>query len=123
MKRVISSPGDFIKKMSLLDDHGVKGGEIMASNFGISSHRNSDNLHLKLMGDFDGSSALQLLNVLKENSHGAGRVIIHTSCLKDIHPFGLNEYQNNLEVKSGKSVPLVFTGEHASPLAPEESKS
>ena len=96
----------------------------MASNFRISAHRNSDNLHLKLTGDFDGSSALQLLNVLKENSNGtSSRLIIHTSCLKNIHPFGLNVFQNNLEVKSGKSVPLVFTGEHANLLAPEGSKS
>ena len=123
MKRLISRPGSFIKRMGVRDDHGVKGGEIMASNFRISSHRNSDNLHLKFMGDFDGSSALQLLNVLKENYHGAGGVIIHTSCLKDIHPFGLNVFQNNLEVKSGKSVSLVFTGEHANLLAPEGSRS
>ena len=109
--------------MRIRDDHGLKGGEIMASNFRISTHRNSDNLHLKLIGDFDDSSALQLLNVLKENSNGARRVIIHTSCLKNIHPFGLNVFQNNLEVKSGKSVSLVFTGEHANLLAPEGSKS
>ena len=94
----------------------------MASNFRISIHRNSDNLHLKLIGDFDDSSALQLLNVLKENSNGTSRVIIHTSCLKNIHPFGRNVFQNNLEVKRGKSVPLVFTGEHATLLAPEGNK-
>jgi hypothetical protein len=109
--------------MRIRDDHGAKGGEIMASNFRNSAHRNSDNLYLKLMGGFDGSSVLQLLNVLKENSNGTSRVIIHTSCLKDIHTFGLNVFQNNLAVKSGKSVPLVFTGEHANLLAPEGSKS
>ena len=95
----------------------------MASNFRISTHRNSDNLHLKLIGDFDGSSALQLLNALKENSNGASKVIIHTSSLKNIHPFGLNVFQKDLEVKIGKSVPLVFTGEHANLLDPEKSKS
>ena len=95
----------------------------MASNFRISIHRNSDNLHLKLIGDFDGSSAYELLNVLKKSSKGSRRAIIHTSCLNDIQPFGLNVFQNNLEVKSGKSVPLVFTGEHANRFAPEGSKS
>ena len=29
----------------------------MALNFKIYCHQNNDNLHLKLMGDFDGSSA------------------------------------------------------------------
>ena len=94
----------------------------MVSNFRISIHRNSDNLHLKLIGDFDGSSAYELLSVLKKSSKGSKRVIIHTSCLKDIHPFGRNVFQNNLEFKSGKLVPLVFTGEHATLLAPEGNK-
>ena len=38
----------------------------MASNFKISVHRNSDSLDLKLMGDFDGTSACELLNVMME---------------------------------------------------------
>jgi hypothetical protein len=37
----------------------------MASNFRIYCHQNKDNLHLKLMGDFDGSSAYELINTLK----------------------------------------------------------
>jgi len=37
----------------------------MANNFRISVHRSSENLHLKLMGNFDGISAHELLNVLK----------------------------------------------------------
>jgi len=37
----------------------------MAANFRISVHRSSDSLHMKLMGDFDGSSAWELLNVLR----------------------------------------------------------
>jgi hypothetical protein len=36
----------------------------MASNFKILVHRNSENLHLKLTGDFDGTSAQKLLNAL-----------------------------------------------------------
>ncbi len=38
----------------------------MASNFGISINRNSDNLHLKLFRNFDGISAHELLNALKK---------------------------------------------------------
>jgi hypothetical protein len=48
----------------------------MASNFRISTHRNSESLHLKLVGDFDGSSAFELINVLKKNWNGAYRVFI-----------------------------------------------
>jgi hypothetical protein len=37
----------------------------MASRFRIVMHENSENLHLRLVGAFDGSSAFQLLEVLK----------------------------------------------------------
>ena len=60
----------------------------MASNFKIVNHRNSDNMHLKLMGDFDGSSAHQLLNLLTKNGLAASKIFIHTSALKSIVPFG-----------------------------------
>lgn len=93
----------------------------MAARFRISIHRNSENLHLKLMGDFDGTSAHELLNVLKRYSTRTARIFIHTSCLRGIHPFGLSVFHNNLNVLKGKSVELVFTGEHASRLAPEKT--
>ncbi len=38
----------------------------MASNFRIFLHETRDSLHLKLDGDFDGSSAHELLNTLKK---------------------------------------------------------
>ena len=92
----------------------------MATNFGIFIHRNSENLHMRLMGDFDGISAHELLGNLKRYSHRASKVFIHTSCLGDIHPFGLKVFHNHLDVLKGKSLELVFTGEHASQLAPEK---
>ena len=48
----------------------------MASNFKILVHRNSDSLHLKLVGDFDGTSAHELLNSLTKNARGVRRVFI-----------------------------------------------
>ena len=38
--------------------------KIMASNFEISIHRNSENLHVKMVGDFDGNSVHELLGIL-----------------------------------------------------------
>ncbi len=93
----------------------------MASNFRISVHRNSDTLHLKLMGDFDGSSALELLNVLKKRANGVFRVIIHTNSLKNIFPFGRDTFQQNLRDIKVNPVRIVFTGEKASQIAPEKS--
>ena len=93
----------------------------MAARFRISIHRNSENLHLKLMGDFDGTSAHELLNVLKRYSTRTARIFIHTSGLRNIHPFGLNVFHDNLSLLQGQSIALVFTGEHASQLAPEKT--
>ena len=91
----------------------------MGTNFKIAVHRNSENLHLKLKGDFDGISAHQLLDIVRRYSHRTSRVFIHTSCLGDIHPFGLSVFHNHLDALKGRSLELIFTGEHAPQLAPE----
>ena len=93
----------------------------MATNFKISVHRNGENLHLKLRGDFDGTSAHELLSALnKYTNHSTVRVFIHANCLSMIHPFGLDVFHGNLSSIKGKSLDLVFTGENASRLAPEK---
>jgi hypothetical protein len=93
----------------------------MAINFRIFVHRNGENLHLKLIGDFDGTSAHELLSVLKRYGNRISRVFIHTSCLRDIHRFGRNVFHDNLDALNGQSVTLVFTGENASKLAPDKA--
>ena len=91
----------------------------MVRKFEISVHRNDENIHLKLAGDFDGISAHELLDVLKRYCSRSSRVFIHTSCLKSIHPFGQNVFHTNLPLLKGQSAELVFTGDNAVQLAPE----
>jgi len=93
----------------------------MASNFRISIHRNSESLHLKLVGDFDGSSAFELINVLNKNWNGTYRVFIHTDSLKDINPLGCDTFQHNLSDLKGHSMRIFFTGENAGHIAPDRS--
>ena len=95
----------------------------MATNFKICAHRNGENVHLKLRGDFDGTSAHELLKTLKKYSNHTSRVFIHTSSLKNIHPFGLNVFHKNLHLLNGKSLDLVYTGKHASRIEPEKDLS
>jgi hypothetical protein len=92
----------------------------MASNFKISSHQNGDNLHLKLTGDFDGSSAWELLNVLKKITSDVFKVIIHTNSLKSIYPFDRDTFRQNLSDINRRSFHILFTGENASEIAPEK---
>jgi anti-anti-sigma regulatory factor len=93
----------------------------MATNFRISTHRNGEELHLKLVGDFDGTSAHELLDVLKKRADHASRVFIHTGSLRNIHPFGLNVFHANLDVLKGRSVRFEFTGENARQFEPMSS--
>ena len=92
----------------------------MATNFKISVHGNSENLHMKLIGDFDGISAHELLSALKKYSYHSSKIFIHTACLGDINPFGVRVFQANLSVLNGYSLTLIFTGENADRLTPEK---
>jgi anti-anti-sigma regulatory factor len=91
----------------------------MAAHFKISVHRNDENLHLKLMGDFDETSAHELINILKRCAGRTSRVFIHTSCLRRIHHLVVKALHKNLNGLKGKSTQIIFTGEHAFRLAPE----
>ena len=91
----------------------------MGCNFRISSHRNSENLHLRLEGDFDGTSAHVLLNYLKKHIRSNSRVFIHTNCLKDVNSFGKSVFRSHFDFMNGQSVSFVFTGDKAAQLAPE----
>jgi len=93
----------------------------MASNFRIYVHRSSESLHLKLMGDFDGSSAWDLLNTLKKGAKGVYRIFIHTGSLRCIYPFGRETFQENLGRLKKDTVPILFTGPNAGEIAPEKN--
>lgn len=86
----------------------------MASNFKILIHRNSNNLDLKLMGDFDGSSAHQLINLIDRDNLGASEIFIHTNCLKEVIPFGRDVFVHNLRPLMKKPPKIIFTGDYAS---------
>ena len=94
----------------------------MALNFRIMTHRNSDNLHLKLIGNFDSTSAYELLEVIEKDCPGNNRVVIHTSCLERIHSTGLEVFRHNISELNNQLIRLIFTGDHAAQLAPEGSK-
>ena len=94
----------------------------MASNFRIAIRRNADSVDLKLIGDFDGTSACELLNALKDNCDGVLRVFVNTNGLKDVYPFGQDTFRNSLYLLKDRPFRLVFTGENASSIAPERNK-
>ena len=90
----------------------------MAGNFRVVVHRNSESLHLRLEGNFDGSSAQQVLHMLGENGCGAKRVFIHTNGLREIDPSGKAVFQKNLSAFKNSLTELIFTGEKGPAIAP-----
>jgi len=94
----------------------------MASNFKIYCHQNSDNLHLKLKGDFDGTSAYELIHALEKYHVNTGRVFIHTCALSSVHLFAVNVFQKNCSIKK-LSQSLTFTGEYGAAIAPQGSNA
>jgi hypothetical protein len=70
-------------------------------------------MHLKLIGDFDGSSAYQLVDKLKECCVKSDHVVIDTNYLRDIHPFGLNILSYHMLTLKGLLSNITFVGEHA----------
>ncbi len=89
----------------------------MAANFKIRVYRNNGSLHLKLSGDFDGTSAHELLNVLEYHFREHSQIIIHTNNLTQLHSFGLQIFGKNIGIFKNRSDRLVFTGENASNFA------
>jgi hypothetical protein len=91
--------------------------EGMAANFKILVHHSSESLHLKLVGDFDSTSAYEVINAMMENGR-SHRIFIHTACLKEIHPFGKAILEKNLPMFKNQHIKIIFTGEHAAQFSP-----
>ena len=87
----------------------------MASNFKIISHKNKGNVHIRLTGDFDGSSACELINVLEACNKTRGKIVIDTCGLLSIHPFGRGVFHR---YSSGRRLPsdVTFTGKYGSTI-------
>lgn len=89
----------------------------MAMNFRIVQLKNKNSIHLNLDGDFDGTSAHELINALKSCAAAAQKVVIHTNGLKLVHPFGMIVLQRNLSGLGVRRRNLVFVGHHGRRLS------
>jgi len=89
----------------------------MASNFHMFSYKTKDSLHLKLTGDFDGTSAYELFDTLKQYDSLFYQIFIDTSDLKTIHPFGREVFQKKLGTFKQKFNNFIFIGENGHKIA------
>ena len=89
----------------------------MASNFQIFSFKTKNSLHLKLSGDFDGSSAYELLHTLTEHGKGFYEIFIDTNDLKSIHPFGREIFQKKFSAVKKQFNAITLVGRNGHKIA------
>lgn len=89
----------------------------MALNFEISVDKKSESFGLNLVGDFDATSAYELIYAIKKLPDEIVQISIHTDGLKDISPFGLDVFHKNMSPRDGRSRKIVFTGNRAAHIS------
>jgi len=93
----------------------------MASNFEVSVDKKSKGCGLKLVGDFDATSAYELIYAIKKLPEDIVKIFIYTDGLQGISPFGLDVFHRQMSPLDDQSRKLVFTGKKASHISPGES--
>jgi anti-anti-sigma regulatory factor len=87
----------------------------MANNFHMFKHKTSESLHIKLTGDFDGSSASELINTLVNNQYRYYQIFINTTDLRNIEPFGLDVLKIGLSEIRDQGPGVIFIGKNIGP--------
>ena len=94
----------------------------MSTNFHVIFKKSSGNLHVNPKGDFDGSSAWELVNLIHKKYDGTGSVFIDTNNLGQICSFGCDTFQCQLNRHIIPFDRLIFKGEKGYDMAPKGSK-
>jgi len=85
----------------------------MASNFEIEIDKNCDGFGLRLTGDFDATSAYELIYAIKKLPEDDRRLHIYTNGLKRIHPFGLEIFHRFIQSPKNASNRIIYNGKHS----------
>lgn len=89
----------------------------MAANFEISISEKSDCFSLKLNGDFDVTSAYELIYALKKLPEDTAKIIVNTNGLKKIQSSGLDVLSGYINSFDGLSARIVLTGNNSNQLS------
>jgi hypothetical protein len=84
----------------------------MAAKFQLSSSLSENVLHVQLRGEFDGSAACELIKKIEEDGSSASKILVDTTELRSIHPFGKTVFQNRIGPLLQKLFALTFIGKY-----------
>ena len=90
----------------------------MSNNFQVAFTKHNGNLHVHPSGDFDASSAFELIQQLGRKYDGNGDVVIDTRKLGKVFPFGSGIFQGNVKECRIPYNRISFKGEKGYDLAP-----
>ena len=83
----------------------------MAKNFRVSAKElGCQSLALKLFGDFDASSACELINILDDSVKTSSKVAIDTDGLRTINAFGLDVFLPRMSKLNNTRADIKVTG-------------
>ncbi|MFO7985045.1 MAG: hypothetical protein R6U38_04215 [Desulfatiglandaceae bacterium] len=89
----------------------------MAANFKIHTDTHTEGPRLKLTGDFDGNSALEVVHLLETYAKFSDKIFVDTDGLQHIYEFGKAVFEDACsdlqEIRSG-STQLIFSGNEIS---------
>ena len=101
-----------------------RGSMVISSSFRMSVHRWDDNLMVNVMGDFDESSAKELIDALEHYAEGVRVAFIRTGGLKRIRKRAKEAFHNYmLYRRHGSCHRLVFPDANASRIVPASIES
>lgn len=84
----------------------------MSSKFQIVTTLENDALHLQMLGEFDGSAACDLIRKLEEGHSTASQVLVDTTHLCSVHPFGKSVFDHRIGRLSKTTPGLLFVGKN-----------
>ncbi len=94
----------------------------MASNFKILAQEKNSDLHMKLIGDFDGSSAHQLIDTVRKRGNRSPSIFVTTDNISHIYPFNCDAFYAKLaELHGTLACNLRLTGERTAAFGPANS--
>jgi hypothetical protein len=84
----------------------------MSAKFQIVASLESNALHLQMRGEFDGSAACDLIRMLEDGRETAPQVLVDTTDLSSIHPFGKTVFDHRIGRLSKTTPGLLFIGKN-----------